>query len=130
MTPAQRLPRRYPIPFQLRYKATSRDGTLHGFGQSRMISSKDIIFGPGDGLEPGMKAEIAVAWPFLLDGHIRLQLVLDATITHSEGGRVEARIFSYHFRTRGLAETWQKSDLARIEPPQAVVHRPLAIAHA
>jgi hypothetical protein len=114
----------------LRYKATSSNGTVHGFGQSRIISSKEVIFEPGAGLEPGMKAEIAIAWPVLLDGHIRLQLVLDATISRSEGSTVEARIFSYHFRTRGLAETWQKSDLARIEPPQAVVDRPLAVAHA
>ena len=130
MTSAQRPKRRYAIPLQLRYKAISRNGTVHGFGRSTIISSKEVIFEPGEGLEPGMKAEIAIAWPVLLDGHIRLQLVLDATISRSEGGTVEARILSYHFRTRGLAETWQKSDLARIEPPQAVVHRPLAVAHA
>jgi hypothetical protein len=103
---------------------------VHGFGQSRIISSKDIIFEPGDGLEAGMKAEISIAWPFLLDGHIRLQLVLETAITSIEGGVAEARIFSYHFRTRRVAEAAQKSDLARIEPPQAVLQRPLAAAHA
>ena len=96
--------RRYPIPLQLRYKARSQHGTLHGFGQARMISSKDISFAPGDGLNPGMKAEIAVAWPFLLDGHIRLQLVLQATILSSQDGVAEARILAYHFRTGGPAE--------------------------
>jgi hypothetical protein len=69
-----------------------------------MMSSKDIIFAPGDGLEPGMKAEIAVAWPFLLDGRIRLQLVLEVRITGSHDGVTEARIVAYHFRTRGPAE--------------------------
>jgi hypothetical protein len=130
VTSAQRPPRRYPIPFELRYKATSRNGTVHGFGRSKIISSKEIIFEPADGLEAGMKAEIAIAWPFLLDGHIRLQLVLEAAITRTETGTAEARIFSYHFRTRRPSEAGQKSDLARIEPGQAVVHRPLAAAHA
>ena len=35
------------------------------------------------GLKPGMNAEIAIAWPFLLDGRLRLQLVLEGTITRS-----------------------------------------------
>jgi hypothetical protein len=74
-------PRWYPIPLQLRYKATSEHGPLYGFGQTRMMSSKGIIFGGGNGLKPGMKVEIAVAWPPLLDRHIRLQLVLEVTIT-------------------------------------------------
>ena len=48
-----------------------------GFGETRMMSSKGIIFFAGNGLKLGMKEEIAVAWPFLLDGRVPLQLVLD-----------------------------------------------------
>jgi hypothetical protein len=94
-------PRRYPIPLQLHYEATSKLGSLHGSGRIRMMSSKDIIFAPGDGLKPGMKAEIAVTWPRLLDGRMRLELVLKATITDSHDGVAEARILSYDFRTAG-----------------------------
>jgi len=101
----QEPPHRYPISLQLRYKATSKHGLLYGLGQTRMMSSKDIIFGGGNGLKPGMKAEIAVAWPVLLDGHIRLQLVLEATIISSQDDVTEARILAYHFRTRGPAES-------------------------
>jgi len=126
VTSAQRPSRRYPIEFQLRYKATSRNGTLHGFGQSRMISSKEIIFEPADGLEPGMKAEIAIAWPFLLDGHIRLQLVLETAITGREAGAAQARILSYHFRTRRPTETEQRP----VSTVVAVMNRPLVAAHA
>jgi hypothetical protein len=96
--------RRYPIALQLRYQATAKHGPLYGFGQTRMMSSKDIIFAPGDGLKPGMTAEIAVAWPRLLDGRIRLQLVLEASITSSQDGVVEARILTYDFRTRRPVE--------------------------
>jgi hypothetical protein len=100
----QASPHRYPISMQLRYKARSKPGTLHGFGQTRMMSSHDIVFAPGEGLKPGMKAEIAVAWPFLLNGHIRLQLVLEAAILSSQDGVAEARILAYDFRTGGRAE--------------------------
>jgi len=69
-----------------------------------MISSKDIIFDGGKGLEPGMNAEIVLEWPRLLDDRIRLQLVLRVTITGSQDGVTEARIQTYDFRTRGPAE--------------------------
>ena len=86
-----------------------------------MMSSKDIIFAPGDGLKPGMKAEIAVAWPFLLDGHILLQLVLKATITGSQDGVAEARILTHHFRTRRPVEAEQVTEPAGAEGPLQVI---------
>jgi hypothetical protein len=104
-TRTQEPPRRYPIQLQLHYKAETKYGPLYGFGQTRMMSSQEIIFGGGNGLQRGMKAEIVLAWPRLLDGHIRLQLVLEATITGSQGGVTEARILAYQFRTRGPVET-------------------------
>jgi hypothetical protein len=65
-----------------------------------MISNRDIIFAAGDGLKPGMKAEIVVAWPHPLDHRVRLQLVLQVTITGSQDNVTEARIRAYDFRTR------------------------------
>jgi hypothetical protein len=85
---------------QLRFKATSNQGAAYGFGQTRMMSSKEIIFAPSNGLRPGMIAEIAIAWPVLLEGHVGLQLVLEATITSNQDGVAEARITAYDFRTR------------------------------
>ena len=99
-TATQGPPHWYPIPLPLRYKATSKHGMVLGFGQTRIMSSQDIIFAPGDGLEPGMAAEVALVWPFLLDDRIRLQLVLQVMITGSQEGVAEARILAYDFRTR------------------------------
>jgi hypothetical protein len=87
----------------LRYKAISKQGELKGFGQTSMISSQYVTFGPGDGLEPGMQAEIAIDWPYLLDGCIGLHLVLQATIIGSKDDVTEAHIPAHHFRTRRLA---------------------------
>jgi hypothetical protein len=70
-----------------------------------MSSQHIIFFALGAGLEPGMAAEVALAWPFLLDARIRLQLVLQVMITRSDDGVAEARILAYHFRTAGTAET-------------------------
>ena len=93
----------YSVSLRLRYKATSKLGQLHGFGQTTMMSSKDIIiFAPSVGLEPGMNAEIVVDWPGLLDDR-HLQLMLQVTITGSQNGVAEARILAYHFCTRAFA---------------------------
>jgi hypothetical protein len=76
------------------------NGLECGFGQTRMISSQDIIFASGDGLRPGMDAEMVVAWPRLLDDRVRLQLILQVTVTGSQDNVTEARIRGYDFRTR------------------------------
>ena len=85
----------------MRYKATSKRGPLQGFGQTRMMSSQDIVFVPGYELEPGMKAEIVLDWPPLLhDRH--LQLMLQVAITGTQDGVVEARILGYPFPHTGF----------------------------
>ena len=96
----QRIPGWYLIALPLRYKAKSKHAMVLGYGQTRVISSQHIIFGAGDGLKPGMGAQIALAWPFLLDGRVPLQLVLDTTITSTQHAVAEARILSYDFHTR------------------------------
>src|SRR5215471_16481920 len=106
-TGIQWAPRRYPIPLRLSYKATAKHGPVYGVGQIRMISNKEISFTVGDGLKPGMKAEIAIAWLWLLDNRIRLQLVLQLTITGSQDNVTEGRIRSHNFRIRRLEESEQ-----------------------
>jgi hypothetical protein len=94
----------YPIPLQLRYKSESKQGPVQGFGQTKMMSSREIIFAAVDGLKPGMNAEIVVDWPCLLEDRIRVQLVLKATITDNRDGVAHARVVKYDFRTAGVAE--------------------------
>jgi hypothetical protein len=114
--------RQYEIPLQLRYKATSKQGPLYGLGQSRLISSRDITFSPSDGLTPGMNADIAVDWPRLLDGRIRVQLALQVTIIGTQEGVAEARIMTYDFRIAGLAEV-ETPTCCTADPPALAVRQ-------
>jgi hypothetical protein len=102
---------RYPVSLWLRYKVTSKRRPVQGFAQTRMMSSKDIVFAPADGLEPGMMAEIVLRWPPSLDDD-HLQLVLLVTITGTQDGEAEARILSYQFRAAGSAQTAQSAESA------------------
>ena len=76
-----------------------------------MMSSKDIVFAPADGLEAGTKAKIVLAWPPRLDDD-HLQLLLQVIITGTQDGEAEACILSYHFRTAGSAQTAQSAESA------------------
>jgi hypothetical protein len=78
-----------------------------------MMSSRDIIFAPDDGLEPGMTAEIVVEWPPLLDGR-HLQLMLQVTITGTQGGVAEARILAHGFRTSRPLEAEPTAEAAGV----------------
>jgi hypothetical protein len=93
---------------QLHYKATSKRGPVQGFGHTRMMSSRDIIFAPDDGLELGMTAEIVVDWPPLDDRH--LQLMLQVTITGTQDGVAEAHILAYDFPTSRPVEAEQTAE--------------------
>ena len=97
--PHQTAPGRYPVSLELCYKATSNRGLVLGFGQTRMMSSQDIIFVADDGLKAGMNAEIVLDWPRLRDDWIHLELVLRVTITSNQENVAEARILAYDFRT-------------------------------
>lgn len=112
-TAHERVPDRYPVSLQLRYEATSKRGPVQGFGQTRMMSSRDIIFAPDDGLEPGMTAEIVVEWPPLLDDR-HLQLLLQVTITRTQGGVAEARILAHGFRTSRPLEAGPTAEAAGV----------------
>lgn len=101
----------YPVSLRLNYKATSRKGPVQGFGKTRMMSSKDIVFAPCDRLEAGMKAEIVLPWPPRLDDDHR-QLVLQVTITGTQDGEAEAWILSYHFRVAEPAQAEQRAESA------------------
>ena len=102
----------YQVSLPLSYKAASNRGSVQGFGQTRMMSSQDIVFA-GEGLEPGMNAEIVVGWPSFPDD-CPLQLVLQVTITGTQDGVAEARILAYDFRTSGPVEAEQRAEAAGV----------------
>ena len=76
---------------------------MGGFGQT-VMSNQDIVFALDNGLKPGIAAEVVLAWPFLFDNRIRLQLVLQVMITGSGDGLAEALILAYDFRIARPAE--------------------------
>lgn len=108
--------KRFPVSMQLRYKAVSRDMALYGVGRTNLMSSTELIFTSEHPMEPGMTAEISIAWPVLLDNRVRLQLILECAIVRSEGRVAQARIAKYYYKTRGAWGDAETAGSVRSQP--------------
>jgi hypothetical protein len=95
-------PMQFPLVLPLKYETISSKGkAISGTGSTVLLSSTAIIFSADQPVRRGVRCEISIAWPVLLQGRIRLQLVLQSVITRSEGQFVMGRVSKYEFRTRG-----------------------------
>ena len=113
--------KRFPVAMQLRYKAISRDMALFGVGRTSLMSSTELIFTSEHSMEPGMTAEISIAWPVLLDNRVRLQLILEGAIVRSEGRVAQVRIAKYYYKTRGAWGDAETAAPARNQPRVAAI---------
>jgi len=102
----QRLNGRYPITLELQYKLLSK-GRVEKLGNGRTlnISSGGVLFETDDLLPPDGPIELAMNWPFLLEGVCSLKLVMRGRIVRSDPKVKAAAVKAeYHeFRTAGIA---------------------------
>ena len=75
---------RYPIALELQYKVLSKGRVeRQGFGTTVNISSGGVLFEADKQLPDSGIIELAMNWPFLLDGMVTLKLVMSG---RSRGG--------------------------------------------
>ena len=94
---------RYPISLDIEYRLLNWSPVGRaGFGRTRNISTRGILFETNDTLPP-LRAEIEllIHWPFLLDDVCPLRLVIRGRVVRTEGKAVALRIQRHEFRTRG-----------------------------
>jgi hypothetical protein len=92
----------FPLVLPLKYKVISpKAKAISGTGSTVLLSSTDIVFSAHQPLGSGVRCEISIAWPVLLETNVGLQLVLESVIIRSEGQFVMAGVAKYEFRTRG-----------------------------
>src|SRR5215469_10299229 len=95
-------PMQFPLVLPLKYRTISQKAdAISGTGSTVSLSSTDIVFNADQPLVSGVQCEISIAWPVLLEGRIRLQLVLQSVITRSEDQFVMGRVSKFEFRTVG-----------------------------
>jgi len=98
----QRARDRYPIALEVRYKVL-RGGKVQqaGTGRTVNISSGGVLFETENPLPARGSVEVAMQWPFLLQGTCGLKLVMRGKIVRTcENGRATAVRADFHeFRT-------------------------------
>lgn len=101
----QRLNGRYPIILDLQYKLLNKGQVEHlGVGRTLNISSGGVLF-EAEGLPPSARGpiELALSWPFLLQGICNLKLVMRGQIVRcdSGSGAVAVKAEYHEFHTAG-----------------------------
>jgi len=101
----QRLNGRYPIILELQYKLLNKGRVEHlGAGRTLNISSGGVLFEADGLLPPTGPIELALSWPFLLEGICNLKLVMRGRIVRCDTrSRAIAVKTEYHeFHTAGV----------------------------
>jgi len=95
---------RFPIENDVRYKLLEgRVVVQTGYGRTRNISSRGILFTTETRLTLGQRIELAVDWPAQLNENCGLILVALGKIVRSGASEAAIDIEKYDFRTRAIA---------------------------
>jgi hypothetical protein len=100
----RRVKRRYPITLELQYKLLNKDRVEHlGIGRTLNISSGGVLLEVDTILPTAGPIELAIRWPFLLEGVCNLKLVMRGRIVRYEANpKIIAVKADYHeFHTAG-----------------------------
>ncbi len=94
---------RFPLTLDVRYCVLHRNGPIEtGCGQLIDVSSSGLRFTAQGPIETGLKLDVAINWPVLLDGRIQLQLTVSGVVVRSSGTEISMRIQRHDFRTRSV----------------------------
>jgi PilZ domain len=112
--PERRASVRFPLTLEARYSVSHcRAPVETGSGQIIDLSSSGLRFAAQGPLEPGLKLDVAINWPVLLDGRVQLQLIVAGVVVWSSGTETALQIQRHEFRTRSVrlkAASPQESD--------------------
>jgi hypothetical protein len=78
---------------------------LHGFGTTVNISSGGVLVSVNDSFPIGGSIELAINWPFLLDGLCPLKLKIRGCVVRSGLKEVAVQFHHLEFRTSGINST-------------------------
>jgi DNA-binding NarL/FixJ family response regulator len=112
---------RFPCRLALTYQALEHP-FFSGSATSETvnISSKGLLFGTNEPLQPGQLLQVSVDWPARLENEVALKLVAEGRVIRNVDGQAAVRIDKYEFRTRkvkaqpaGAASSGQTQTLNR-----------------
>jgi hypothetical protein len=92
---------RYPVKLTVRYRTVGRHRSVNGVGETLNMSSSGLLVSAQHEVSAGLRLEVNVEWPLLLDGAIPLQLVAHGKVVRCGGSMFALSFAQYQFRTMG-----------------------------
>jgi len=83
----------YQVTLDVRYVIVSGASVLAaGIGQTTLMGSHELVFAADLNVSQGASVDISVCWPAVLDGHVRLELVICGRIAAVVGRWITVEI--------------------------------------
>ena len=115
--PDRRSNKRYPISLEIEYKVPDGNGGQRkGFGRTIDIASRGLLLDISPPLLNRGPIELSISWPFLLDGAIRMKLLMYGEIVRVSGSRIGVRVIGHTFQTAGRATQQAQPTLGSCGP--------------
>ena len=92
---------RYPVKLTVRYRTVGRTLGVNGVGQTLNMSSGGLLVSADQDFSAGLRLEVNVEWPLLLDGAVPLQLVAHGKVVRCGDSTFALSFAQYQFRTMG-----------------------------
>jgi hypothetical protein len=92
---------RYPVKLTVRYRTIGRSNSFNGVGQTLNMSSGGLLVSAEHEIAAGLRLEVNVEWPLLLNGTVPLQLVAHGKVVRGGGSEFAIAFAQYQFRTMG-----------------------------
>ena len=102
--------RRFPLKLALEYRLLGKL-KRSGFGRTCDISSAGVLFEVADGQPFAGPIELAVSWPYVLDGACALKLTMKGRVVRVEDRGIAIESREHEFRTAGPVSGARPDDL-------------------
>jgi hypothetical protein len=101
LNPDRRGSIRFPLNLEVRYSVIGHPGPAeNGSGRTIDLSTSGLSFTADRPLSVGLRLDMSIEWPVLLDGGVQLQLVTSGVVVRSAGAVIALRIGRPEFKTR------------------------------
>jgi PilZ domain len=98
--PDRRANVRFPLNLEVRSVSHRRKPVKTRLGNIIDISSSGLRFAAEGPLKAGLKLDVAIDWPVLLDGRVQLQLIVTGVVVWSSETETALQIQHSDFKTR------------------------------
>jgi hypothetical protein len=90
---------RFPLEMRVRYRSLARRCPVVGTGVVMNMSRSGVLVSSEHTISEGVRVELSIEWPSLLDGRVPLQVVTLGRVVRCEPSSFAVVLVRYQFRT-------------------------------